>query len=143
MPRPKIWDTPHQAMTIHNWINYGLILREGETYKGIYSFYMSIDNCNLCNVKFNDENYNDKKCMDHDHATGYFRQVICNQCNRVFDLVIKTKTGHRWINPYIQKRNSKISVLFRHRRVGFKYKTSASLTKLIAYSFIQLIKIPA
>ena len=142
------WDTPHQGHTIRNWIKYGLILREGETYKGIYSFYMSVENCSLCNVKFNDDIHNEKKAMDHDHATGYFRQVICNKCNKQFDKEVQkvrreSKTGHKWITPTITKNKSgNISVSFQYGRKGFKRKCSQSLTKLIAYSFIQLIKIP-
>ena len=137
------WDTPHQRKTINRWRSNGLILREGETYKGIYSFVMSIDNCNLCNVKFNDENYNDKKCMDHDHATGYFRQVLCMKCNRVFDretpkISSNNTTGLLWIS--LIKQNDKI--YYQYTREHFKRKASKSLTKIIAYSFIQLLKIP-
>mgnify|MGYP003632629678 CR=1 FL=1 len=142
---PYKWETPHQGKSITTWIRRGLILRDGESYKGIYSFVMSIDNCNLCNVKFNDEIHNDKKCMDHDHATGYFRQVICNKCNKELpdrDLS-GSKVGMRWINVYIQKRkNGKIDVYFTYKRECFKRKASVSLTKLICYSFINLLKKP-
>tara|TARA_R110001632_G_scaffold207598_1_gene331778 strand:- start:6 stop:455 length:450 start_codon:yes stop_codon:yes gene_type:complete len=148
MPRPKIWDSSHQAYTIHNWITSGLILREGETYKGIYSFVMSIDNCNLCKVKFNDEVHNQKRCMDHDHSSGYFRQVLCMKCNKQFDRKIQTpkstKTGHMWISLQIQKKKQygKVYVYFHYKRPSFKEKTSVSLTKIIAYSFINLLKKP-
>ena len=141
---PYKWETPHQGKSITTWIRRGLILRDGESYKGIYSFVMSIDNCNLCNVKFNDEIHNDKKCMDHDHATGYFRQVICNKCNKELpdrDLS-GSKVGMRWISINTQKRKYGINVYFQYKREGFKRKTSVSLTKMICYSFINLLKKP-
>ena len=145
---PKIWDTPHQGYTIRNWIKYGLLLREGETYKGIYAFVMSVDNCNLCNVKFNDEIKN-QRCMDHDHYTRYFRKVLCRSCNATYLLSDKkvskrSKTGHKWITPtHSKSKIGNICVTFQYGRKGFKRKASTSLTKMICYSFIQLLKIPA
>ena len=80
--------------------------------------------------------------MDHSHETGYFRQVLCMKCNKGFDRKIRKDKGlsHRWIGMKSDKRYS--SVTFRYRRTGFKGKTSTSLTKMIAYSFIQLLKVP-
>tara|TARA_R110002110_G_scaffold661_1_gene2601 strand:+ start:227 stop:658 length:432 start_codon:yes stop_codon:yes gene_type:complete len=140
MPAHKIYDSPHQAKAIYRWIKSGLILREGETYKGIYSFVRSVDNCQLCSVKFNDEIL---RYMDHSHATGFFRQVLCNKCNIGFDrdTLHRSKTGHRWITPQKNKqRNGKIKIYFVYDRKGFKRKSSVSLTKLICYSFINLLK---
>lgn len=109
---------------------------------------MSIENCNLCNVKFNNENHSQKRCMDHNHSTGYFRQVLCISCNKLYDRkkdkkINKSKTGFRWIAPTITKNKSgNISVPFRYERAGFRRKASQSLTKLIALSFINLLKEP-
>lgn len=138
----------HDTMTIYRWKKYGLICREGETYKDIYSFVMSIENCNLCNIKFNNDIHNEKRCMDHDHSTGYFRQVLCMKCNKRFDkesqsVRKESKTGHKWITPTITKNKSgNISVSFQYGRGGFKRKASQSLTKLICLSFINILKKP-
>jgi len=141
----KIYDSRHQQKTIYNWKYNGLICREGETYKDIYSLYMNTDFCNQCSVKFNNEVYNEKRCMDHDHNTGYFRQVLCHKCNSGFDISLReSKTGHRWISPKIDKhKNGKIYVSFQYQRKGgFKKKCSQSLTKLIALSFIHILQKP-
>jgi len=138
----------HETLTIYNWKRYGLILREDESYQDIYSFVMNIENCNLCNVKFNNENHSQKRCMDHDHKTGYFRQVLCMSCNKLYDTkkdkkINKSKTGFRWIAPTITKNKSgNICVSFRYERAGFRRKASQSLTKLIALSFIHLLQKP-
>ena len=39
----KIYDNRQQAYSIRNWKKYGLLCREGETYKDIYNHVMSID----------------------------------------------------------------------------------------------------
>ena len=138
---PPKWDSEHQAYTICNWKKRGLICREGETYKEIYSFVRSVGNCNQCSVKFNDEIL---RCMDHCHKTGFFRQVLCNKCNLHFDPKIRSdnKLGHRWISLWISKSKNRTQVLFTYKRKGFKTKKNISLTKMIAYSFIQLLKVP-
>ena len=133
----------HISKTIYRWKNYGLLCREGETYTDIYYHVMSVNNCELCNVEFSKEIYSQKRTMDHDHITGYFRKVLCHKCNSGFDLSLqKNKTGHRWISPNISKRDGKVSVTFRYNRRKFKRKASLSLTKLIALSFINLLKEP-
>ena len=144
----KIYDTEHQCYTIRNWKKRGLICREGESYQDIYSFVMNIENCNLCNVKFNDES-NNLRCMDHDHNTGYFRKVLCKSCNTKYlvepqKLRKNTKIKHKWIGISICKdREGKVPrVSFRYSRTGFRRKASQSLTKLIALSFIHLLKKP-
>ena len=143
----NIYDSRHQQFSINNWEKRGLLCREGETYKDIYHNVMSVNNCELCNVEFTEEIKN-QRCMDHDHNTGYFRKVLCRKCNAHYlrakqKLKITNKTGHMWITPSITKNKSgRYSVSFRYERAKFKRKASQSLTKLIALSFINLLKEP-
>jgi len=141
----KIWDTPHQCYSVNNWKKYGLICREGETYKDIYYHVMSVKNCELCNVKFTDE-IKDQRSADHNHITGYFRKVLCRSCNANYKLSMpktrkKTTSGFNWI--HINKTKNKsgtMTIGFRYQRKGFKRKASQSLTKLLALSFIYILK---
>jgi len=130
-------DKYHQTHTICNWKKRGLILKEGQTYKDIYSYVMTIKRCEKCGINFDDEIHNNRRCMDHSHATGYFRQVLCHNCNIGFD----SKMNHKWICPHIiTSKSGKIYVYFQYQRKGFKKKRSTSLTKLIALSFLNILK---
>jgi len=146
----KIYDSRHQQTRIRNWRKYGIICREGETYKDLYYHVMSITNCELCNVEFTDE-IKKQRCLDHDHDTGFFRKVLCRSCNANYltashKLKVTNKTGHMFINPSITKNKSgNISVSFRYDRVIDNKrirKASQSLIKLIALSFIHILKKP-
>ena len=150
MGRKKIYDTENQGTTIRSWLKQGLLCREGETYKDIYQHVMSIDNCELCNVTLIEGLKTNSRCMDHDHITGYFRMVLCRGCNSGFDrskqkvkkLRKTNKIGHMFISRNIRKnKNGNIRVEFRYSRKGFRGKIS-SITKLIALSFIHLLKEP-
>jgi len=62
---------------ICNWKYHGLI---SEDYDKIYERYILTEECDNCGIELN-EDYNTKKCMDHSHKTGEFRNILCNLCN--------------------------------------------------------------
>jgi len=59
------------------WRMRGLI---SEDYDKIYERYILTEECDNCGILL-DEDFNTKKCMDHSHTTGEFRNILCNLCN--------------------------------------------------------------
>ena len=74
-----VWDKK-RSYSKSQWKKKGVILTDKfKTYDELYDYYLSINNCELCNISFGEG----KKCLDHDHKTGLFRNVVCNSCNRI------------------------------------------------------------
>jgi len=53
-----------------------------DDYDKLYEMYMNTKNCQECNVELVEGIYgSNKKCLDHCHKTGEFRNVLCQTCN--------------------------------------------------------------
>ena len=50
-------------------------------YEEIWRLYETTHKCESCNKDMINGRGKDGKCVDHHHATGYFRHIICNSCN--------------------------------------------------------------
>ena len=122
---------------IQDWKKKGLI---GD-YDLIYDRYMNTSHCEKCNVSFELK----KKCMDHCHTTGEFRNILCNMCNtNMLDRLINSNntSGYRFIswnksrNGWIfvksingklyQKRNKNMNVLHWYKFVLLLTKSNPS-----------------
>jgi len=65
--------------TYCNWRKGGLDM---DTFYYVYPIFLNATHCEHCNVELNDiKNHKNQKCMDHCHATGMFRNVVCRNCN--------------------------------------------------------------
>ena len=68
----------------YDWKRRGIRLVEGD-----YERYMETSNCDCCGVELILGNKSKaRKIIDHDHHSGYVRNIICNTCNikrRVID----------------------------------------------------------
>ena len=49
----------------------------------VYEYYKNATNCYYCNVKLTEEKKltSTRKCMEHNHTTGYYRCISCHACN--------------------------------------------------------------
>jgi hypothetical protein len=61
------------------WKKRGLDM---DTFYYVYPIYLKATHCERCGVELNDiPNHGNQKCMDHCHATGMFRNIVCRTCN--------------------------------------------------------------
>lgn len=80
----KYYKTPNgiKTKTICNWKAAGHKLQEGDTWENIYKEFVEATECNACQRPF-DECKGKKKCLDHNHETGFIRAVLCSRCNKL------------------------------------------------------------
>ncbi len=69
--------TPNGKKTykIGKWKHRGLI---HDNYNELYDNYLNTNKCDVCKYVFDKSNW---RCLDHDHDTGLFRQILCHKCN--------------------------------------------------------------
>ena len=68
-----------KSQIISQWKRRGL---KSDNYNELYDYYLSVNNCENCNVELVSGNLAaNRKCLDHCHQSGYFRNILCNTCN--------------------------------------------------------------
>jgi hypothetical protein len=68
-----------KSARIANWKQYGVI---SDDFDELYIKYINTTKCDNCDIELIHGMYgNNKKCLDHCHKTGQFRNVLCNGCN--------------------------------------------------------------
>lgn len=79
----RMWSKKNPNLVMKKkWKSRGVILRENEDWDSIYLFYITCSRCELCNIELtNQRNSGRARCLDHDHKTGFIRNIICQKCN--------------------------------------------------------------
>ena len=68
-----------KSKRITNWKISGL---KSDDFDSLHEYYLNCKNCEHCNIELVQGRYGaNKKCLDHSHTTGLFRNVLCNTCN--------------------------------------------------------------
>jgi hypothetical protein len=53
-----------------------------DNFDELYDKYINCENCEECNIELIQGIFGaNKRCLDHDHETGKFRNVLCHLCN--------------------------------------------------------------
>jgi len=119
-----------------NWKKSGLKITE-EEFERIYDLYIFATECDLCNKKF--KNSRDR-CMEHNHESGEFRNIVCQPCNlKKYDVKIGSNntSGYKGISKETEKRCKQgYRWVFRASVNGKQkaIKTSVNLEFLIKYA---------
>ena len=67
---------------ISKWRHRGLIETDQYTFDELYEAYLYHTNCEECGVELTTgKRCSTSKCLDHDHETGKFRNILCHTCN--------------------------------------------------------------
>ena len=72
----------NKFLRINNWKRRGVI---SDDYYKLHEYYLSIKECENCGIELN-QDYSTKKCLDHDHDTGEFLNILCHNCNILKDM---------------------------------------------------------
>jgi len=68
-----------KSYRINRWKFNGV---KSDNFDELYEYYINCWECENCGVELVEGNYgNNKRCLDHCHITGKFRNVICHYCN--------------------------------------------------------------
>jgi len=53
-----------------------------DNYEALYEKWKNTTHCEDCNIELvGGNNGTNRKCIDHDHKTGAFRNIVCHKCN--------------------------------------------------------------
>jgi len=123
---------------ISDWKKNGLVDSDNDNYDKIYQRYMDTANCDLCNVvlTIGKQNTSTTKCMEHDHKTGLFRNIVCLKCNvkiRDIETPCKSNTGIKNISFVKKQKIYLYSKITNGEKVNKYFK---KLDEAICYSVI-------
>ena len=80
--RKKVYDKSEEGKKrrrITMWKYFGV---KHDDFDSLYEYYINTWNCELCNVELVEGKFAaNRRCLDHDHETGEFRNILCHSCN--------------------------------------------------------------
>ena len=63
---------------LHDWKRKGMKIDDDDK---LWNRWINTTHCDLCNIELGSGRGGVRKCLDHDHQSGYVRWIVCNKCN--------------------------------------------------------------
>ena len=82
----RLYDTEYQQENPHikkitAWKGLGIKLRPNEDWESVYLFYITCEECESCGIELIGGRSSNSRNLDHDHSTGFIRNILCKSCN--------------------------------------------------------------
>jgi len=110
----------------------------------LYDIFINTTHCQLCDVKLTTGRCGgSRKCLDHCHTTGEFRNIICHVCNTTNKSLIHQKYNQpydRCISMCKRSKTYRYRKEYNKKKMGRFFKTKVDA---LCFKFIMLLRIRA
>jgi len=124
---------------VNGWIKQGMIDPFNDNWKTLYNIYINTKKCYICDFEFSKKKFRSKKCLEHNHKTGFVRGIVCSRCNTKIAFAerpCKNNTGIRSLYYQYFKTNDEYLFVYQKARPKI-YKKFKNVNDAVVFSVMQ------